>query len=292
MVSSSCSDLYLFQQRSSMKAEITPQEYESFKSFLQDACGILLGDNKQYLVKSRLRRIMEEHEIGTLGDLLDRIKRSGRGSLREVVIDAMTTNETLWFRDNHPFRILQEKILPEFADRKSPQSLRIWSAASSTGQEAYSVAMIIEEFRRLKPGKIRDVKITATDISKSVLETARTGEYEMIAIGRGLSPERQKQFFVPSMNGSWQIKPNIRSMVDFRELNLLDRYLLGKFDVVFCRNVLIYFSADLKKDILTRIHATLNPGGYLILGASESLNGLSDLYEMVQCSPGIIYRKR
>lgn len=275
-----------------MKAEITPQEYESFKSFLQDACGILLGDNKQYLVKSRLRRIMEEHEIGTLGDLLDRIKRSGRGSLREVVIDAMTTNETLWFRDNHPFRILQEKILPEFADRKSPQSLRIWSAASSTGQEAYSVAMIIEEFRRLKPGKIRDVKITATDISKSVLETARTGEYEMIAIGRGLSPERQKQFFVPSMNGSWQIKPNIRSMVDFRELNLLDRYLLGKFDVVFCRNVLIYFSADLKKDILTRIHATLNPGGYLILGASESLNGLSDLYEMVQCSPGIIYRKR
>lgn len=275
-----------------MKAEIAPQEYESFKAFLQDACGILLGENKQYLVKSRLRRIMEEHELSTLGELLGRIKRSGRSNLREVVIDAMTTNETLWFRDNHPFRILQDKLLPEFADWKSNRSLRIWSAASSTGQEPYSVAMIIEEFRRQRPGKLRDVKITATDISKSVLGVARSGEYEMIAIGRGLSPERQKQFFTPSLSGSWQIKPNIKSMVEFRELNLLERYMLGKFDIVMCRNVLIYFSADLKRDILTRIHATLNPGGYLILGASESLSGLPHLYEMVHCSPGIIYRKK
>jgi len=275
-----------------MKAEITPQEYESFKSFLQDACGILLGENKQYLVKSRLRRIIEEHEFSTLGELLDRLKRAGRSNLREVVIDAMTTNETLWFRDNHPFRILQEKLLPEFADGKTNPSLRIWSAASSTGQEPYSVAMVIDEYRRQRPGKLRDVKITATDISKSVLEVAKTGEYEMIAIGRGLSPERQKQFFTPSVSGSWQIKPNIKSMVEFRELNLLERYALGKFDIVMCRNVLIYFSAELKKDILTRIHATLNPGGYLILGASESLSGLPQLYEMVHCSPGIIYRKK
>ncbi|PXX91731.1 chemotaxis protein [Marinobacter vulgaris] len=275
-----------------MKAEITPQEYEAFKTFLQDACGILLGDNKQYLVKSRLRRIMEENNLNTLGELLERVKRTGRSSLNEVVIDAMTTNETLWFRDNHPFRILQEKLLPEFGDKKSAQSLRIWSAACSTGQEPYSVGMIIEEFRRQRPGKLRDVKITATDISKSVLEVARRGEYEMIAIGRGLSPERQKQFFTPAANGSWQIRPQIKSMVEFRELNLLERYMLGKFDIVLCRNVLIYFSAELKKDILSRIHATLNPGGYLILGASESLNGLPHLYEMVQCHPGIIYRKK
>lgn len=275
-----------------MKADITPQEYETFKTFLQDACGILLGDNKQYLVKSRLRRILEENQLNTLGELMDRLRRSGRSNLRETVIDAMTTNETLWFRDNHPFRILQEKLLPEFADRQSLQPLRIWSAASSTGQEPYSVAMILEEFRRQRPGKLRDVKITATDISKSVLEVARKGEYEMIAIGRGLSPERQKQFFTPSPSGGWQIRPQIKSMVEFKELNLLERYMLGKFDIVMCRNVLIYFSAELKKDILTRIHATLNPGGYLILGASESLNGLPHLYEMVQCHPGIIYRKK
>ncbi len=275
-----------------MKAEITPQEYEAFKTFLQDACGILLGDNKQYLVKSRLRRVLEENGLNSLGALLERLKRPGRASLKEVVIDAMTTNETLWFRDNHPFRILQEKLLPEFAARSSLAPLRVWSAACSTGQEPYSAGMIVDEFRRQKPGKLRDVKITATDISKSVLEVARRGEYEMIAIGRGLSPERQKQFFTPSANGGWQIRPQIKSMVEFKELNLLERYMLGKFDIVMCRNVLIYFSADLKKDILTRIHATLNPGGYLILGASESLNGLPDLYEMVQCQPGIIYRKK
>ena len=153
--------------------------------------------------------------------------------------------------------------------------------------------MAVDEFRRQKPGKLRsDVKIVATDISRSVLEVARRGEYEMLAIGRGLSPERQKSFFTPSPNGGWQIKPQIKSLVEFKELNLLERYSLGKFDLVFCRNVLIYFSAELKKDILTRIHATLNPGGYLILGASESLNGLPHLYEMVQCRPGIIYRKK
>jgi chemotaxis protein methyltransferase CheR len=275
-----------------MKADITAQEYEAFKTFLQDACGILLGENKQYLVKSRLRRILEEHKLHTLGDLLERLKRPGRTGLRELVIDAMTTNETLWFRDNHPFRILQEKLLPEFAERKTLQPLRMWSAACSTGQEPYSVGMIVEEFRRGKPGKLRDVRITATDISKSVLEVARRGEYEMIAIGRGLSPARQKQFFTPSPNGGWQIRPQLKSMVDFKELNLLERYMLGKFDIVMCRNVLIYFSAELKIDILTRIHATLNPGGYLILGASESLNGLPHLYEMVQCHPGIIYRKK
>ena len=275
-----------------MKAEITPQEYEAFKTFLQDACGILLGDNKQYLVKSRLRRILEENNLNSLGELLDRLKRVGRSGLRELVIDAMTTNETLWFRDNHPFRILQDKLLPEFAERNSLQPLRIWSAACSTGQEPYSVGMVVDEFRRNRPGKLRDVKITATDISKSVLEVARRGEYEMIAIGRGLSPERQKQFFTPSANGGWQIKPQIKAMVEFMELNLLERYMLGKFDIIMCRNVLIYFSADLKKDILTRLHGALNPGGYLILGASESLNGLPDLYEMVQCHPGIIYRKK
>ena len=275
-----------------MKTEITLQEYTAFKTFLQDASGILLGDNKQYLVKSRLRRILEDNQLGSLGELLDRLKRPGRNNLSEVVIDAMTTNETLWFRDSHPFRILQNILLPDFADRKMAQPLRIWSAACSTGQEPYSTAIVIEEYRRLRPGRLRDVKIIATDISKTVLDAARRGEYETIAIGRGLSPERQQQFFTAAINGRWQIKPQIKAMVEYRKINLLERYLLGKFDIAMCRNVLIYFSAEHKRDILTRIHASLNPGGYLILGASESLTGLTDLYEMVQCSPGIIYRKR
>ncbi|ROT99710.1 protein-glutamate O-methyltransferase CheR [Marinobacter sp. R17] len=275
-----------------MKSEITPQEYDAFKGFLQDACGILLGDNKQYLVKSRLRKILEENGFDTLGGLIKQLQRP-RDPLREVVIDAMTTNETLWFRDTHPFRILNERLLPELAEQKGNQPLRIWSAACSTGQEPYSIAMAIDEFRRLKPGRLRgDVRIVATDISRSVLEVARRGEYEMLAIGRGLSPDRQRNYFTSSPSGGWQIKPAIKNMVEFKELNLLDRYIMGKFDLVFCRNVLIYFSADLKKDILTRMHSALVPGGYLILGASESLNGLPEYYEMVQCQPGIIYRAK
>ncbi|WP_152207256.1 CheR family methyltransferase [Marinobacter changyiensis] len=276
-----------------MKSDITPQEYEAFKTFLQDACGILLGENKQYLVKSRLRRILEDNQMTGLGALLEHLKRPDRSPLREVVVDAMTTNETLWFRDNHPFRILSDKLLPELAERSQLQPIRFWSAACSTGQEPYSIAMAVDEYRRFKPGKLKaDIKITATDISKSVLDVARRGEYELLAIGRGLSPERQKSFFTQSTNGGWQIRPQLKTMVEFKELNLLERYMLGRFDVVFCRNVLIYFSGELKKDILTRIHATLTPGGYLILGASESLNGLPHLYEMVQCHPGIIYRKK
>lgn len=276
-----------------MKADITPQEYEAFKTFLQDASGILLGDNKQYLVKSRLRRLLEDNGLDSLGDLLTRLQRPGSAQLRETVIDAMTTNETLWFRDTHPFRILSEKLLPELAARNSTQPLRIWSAACSTGQEPYSIAMAIEEYKRFQPGRLKgEARIVATDISRSVLDTAKRGEYEMLALGRGLSPERQRHFFAALPSGGWKVKPQLQRMVEFRELNLLDRYLLGKFDLIFCRNVLIYFSADHKKDILTRMHACLNPGGYLILGASESLNGLSHLYEMVQCHPGIIYRKK
>lgn len=276
-----------------MQSEISPADYEAFKQFLQDACGILLGENKQYLVKSRLRSILAEQKLSTLGELVDRLKRQSRGPLRETVIDAMTTNETLWFRDMHPFRILQQQLLPELARKKTAQTLRIWSAACSTGQEPYSIAMVIDEFRQANPGQLRgNVEIVATDISRPVLEKARRGEYEMLALGRGLAPERQKKYFLKQPSGSWQLKPAIRNMVTFRELNLLERYNQGRFDLIFCRNVLIYFSVDLKQDILKRMHQSLAPGGYLILGASESLSGASALYEMVQCRPGIIYRAR
>jgi len=275
-----------------MNADITPQEYDAFRRFLQETSGILLGDNKQYLVRSRLQRVLTDNHLDSVTALLEQLRRPGSSPLKEAVIDAMTTNETLWFRDHHPFRILQDKLLPEFASRSSGQPLMIWSAACSTGQEPYSVAMVVEEFRRAHPGRLPNVRILATDISRHVLEVARRGEYEMLAIGRGLSPQRQRQFFTPCESGCWKIRPQLRNMVEFRELNLLDRFMPGRFDIIFCRNVLIYFSVELKKDILTRMHAALNPGGYLILGASESLSGLQDPYEMVQCHPGIIYRKK
>lgn len=276
-----------------MSSEISQDDYRAFKEFLQESSGILLGENKQYLVKSRLRRILAEHGFSTLGELVEKLRRNPRGALPETVIDAMTTNETLWFRDTHPFRILEEQLLPEVAKESSTQPLRIWSAACSTGQEPYSIAMVIDEFRRRNPGKLRrPVEIIATDVSRPVVDAARQGEYELLALGRGLSADRQKQFFQQKPSGSWQVKKEIRDMVTFREHNLLERFSFGKFDIVFCRNVLIYFSSELKQDILVRTHGVLKTGGYLILGASESLNGLNQYYEMVQCRPGIIYRAK
>lgn len=278
-----------------MRHDLSESEYLAFKDFLESSCGILLGDNKQYLVKSRLRKIMEENNIEGLSALIDKLRRSGRaGGLQESVIDAMTTNETLWFRDTHPFRILEDKIIPELAPKLGGQSLRIWSAACSTGQEPYSITMVADEYRRNKPGILKaNVSLVATDISKRVLEAAKSGTYEMLAIGRGLSRERQERYFQKTTDGSWKINADLQRQIDFRELNLLDRYTpLGRFDVIFCRNVLIYFSAELKRDIISRMHQVLKPGGYLVLGASESLNNLPDKYDMVHCNPGIIYQAK
>ena len=228
----------------------------------------------------------------TLHDLVSKIQMATQAKLKTQIIDAMTTNETLWFRDNHPFRILEEKLLPEFYESKSTRPLRIWSAACSTGQVPYSMSMVINDFKEKKRVFSSGEKIVATDISPSALEQAKSGEYATLAIGRGLDPMKLKKHFSEVEGGRFKINKKIADPIEFKPLNLQDSYaLLGKFDIVFCRNVLIYFTAEFKKDILTRIHGTLNPGGYLMVGASEAVNGLSDLYEMVHCRPGIIYKK-
>jgi len=273
---------------------LSPQEFETFRNFLQEACGILLGENKQYLVTSRLNKIMAQQNLESLTHLMQAMQRNPRSGLKEAVVDAMTTNETLWFRDVHPFNILENKVLPEIAQKLKSEPLKIWSAAASTGQESYSMSMVIEEFKKKNPGAFRGgEKILGTDISASALATARSGTYEMLALGRGLSKDRLTKHFTQTGEGRWKINPNIQKRVEFRMMNLLHSYsILGRFDVIFCRNVLIYFSADLKKDILKRMHASLKPGGYLFLGASEALSNMPDLYEMVQCRPGIIYRAK
>ncbi|WPX89653.1 protein-glutamate O-methyltransferase CheR [Pseudomonas asiatica] len=269
-------------------------DFEQFRVFLEKACGILLGENKQYLVSSRLNKLMEQQGIKSLGELVQRIQAQPRGGLREQVVDAMTTNETLWFRDTYPFEVLKNKVIPEFIRNNPGQRLRMWSAACSSGQEPYSISMAIDEFERSNLGQLKmGAQIVATDLSGTMLTNCKTGEYDSLAIARGLSQERLQRYFDTKGPGRWAVKPSIRSRVEFRSFNLLDSYAsLGKFDVVFCRNVLIYFSAQVKKDILLRIHSTLKPGGYLFLGASEALNGLPDHYQMVQCSPGIIYQAK
>jgi len=269
-------------------------DFDQFRVFLEKSCGILLGSNKQYLVSSRLNKLMEQQGLKSLGDLVRKIQAQPRSGLREQVVDAMTTNETLWFRDAYPFEVLKNRVLPELLKNAPGQRLRIWSAACSSGQEPYSLSMTIDEYERNNPsvGKT-GVQIVATELSSTMLAACKTAEYDSLAIARGLSTERLQRYFDVKAPGRWAVKPAIRSRVEFRALNLLDSYaVLGKFDIVFCRNVLIYFSADVKKDIRRRIHATLKPGGYLFLGASEALNGLPELYQMVQCSPGIIYKAK
>ena len=270
------------------------KDFQVFREFLEKACGIVLGDNKQYLVASRLNRLMEQQGIGSLGELVTRIQSQPRAGLREAVVDAMTTNETLWFRDVYPFEVLKARLIPEFIKNNPGQRLRIWSAACSSGQEPYSLSMSIDEFERSNLGQLRGgAQIVATDLSGGILTAAKSAEYDSLSVARGLSTERLTRYFDQSGPGRWVVKQPIRSRVEFRALNLLDNYaMLGKFDIVFCRNVLIYFSAELKLDILRRIHATLKPGGYLMLGASEALNGLPQLYQMVQCSPGIVYKAK
>ncbi|ARN73064.1 CheR family methyltransferase [Oceanicoccus sagamiensis] len=269
----------------------SPADYQVFRDFLEDACGILLGENKQYLVSSRLSKLMAEHDIETLSDLVKSISQISNRRLKDKVVDAMTTNETLWFRDTHPFDIFKNRLLPEYQDGRKG-AFRIWCAACSSGQEPYSLSMLTEEYRAAKMGSLKNpVEIVATDLSPSMLEQCKLGEYDSLSLGRGLSPERLKRFFDQADGGVWRVKPELRKPIKFSTRNLLDSFAtMGKFDVVFCRNVLIYFSADLKLDILRRIHASLRPGGYLVLGASEGLSGVKDYYEMVQCHPGIIYR--
>lgn len=270
---------------------ISASEYDVFRRFLEDACGIVLGDNKHYLVTSRLKRVTEEFAFPTLSDMMKKLVNGNDRRLREKVIDAMTTNETMWFRDTYPFEILKKELLPELAAKKQP--VRIWSAASSTGQEAYSISMTTSEFQQVNPGKLTaTVEIVGTDISQTVVEQAKKGHYDELSVVRGLSPERRDKFFIHKDN-QWSIRPEIAQRTRFTELNLLNNYsLLGKFDIIFCRNVLIYFSADLKKDILERMAQTLKPGGTLILGGSESPTGYTKEFAMVRYPDGVVYRRK
>ena len=265
--------------------------YKKFASFLEVQCGIVLGDNKQYLVKSRLIPLVAEFKQESLAGLIEQAMSNRNRQLRTMVIDAMTTNETLWFRDRYPFELLGSKLFPELLATK--KSIKIWSAASSSGQEAYSIGMSVVEYKKAKAATNLNVQIVGTDISDSMLAQCKKGEYDILALSRGLSDARKRQFFDPVNDGEnrMQIKPEVKKMATFRSLNLLDSYgSLGKFDIIFCRNVLIYFSNDVKSKILNQFASALNPGGYLILGASESLSGLTDKFDMVRCNPGIIYK--
>jgi chemotaxis protein methyltransferase CheR len=267
---------------------LAPGDYQALQKFLEEASGIVLGDNKEYLVSSRLGRILREHGLATIGELLSKISGGRNTRMRREIIDAMTTNETFWFRDRSHFEIFTQEIL---ASATGP--VRVWSAACSSGQEPYNISMAVEDYllaNRLRP--VPNVEILGTDLSSKMLEEARTGRYCGISASRGVSIEEKKRYF-DADGDCLEVKPGIRRRVTFRDFNLTQGYeALGRFDVVFCRNVLIYFSSEQKQDIIRRIARALKPGGYLFLGSTESILAHNDLLEMVHSHGGIGYRLR
>jgi len=269
---------------------IDPQDYAEFSRFLSECCGLVLGENRQYLVSSRLSRLLGDFSFGSVQELLHALRRSSDPTLKSRVIDAMTTNETSWFRDGYPFEILRHVVLPELHERKRP--IRVWSAACSSGQEPYSIAMVVAEWEQSFPPKNGQVSIVATDLSESVLADARAGVYDGLGIVRGLSDERRQRYFETIATGH-RIKPEIQRRVRFQKFNLMDSYTaLGKFEVVFCRNVLIYFSPETKRRVFDGIARQMEPGGYLFLGASETVGTYSSDFEMVRTPKGSVLRRR
>lgn len=275
--------------------------YEKFCHFLHSKSGILLGGAKQYLVRSRLvpllYRFASSHPgsgdpaCNSLDSLIEKILSQRDPLLTQASLEAMTTNETLWFRDTYPFEILRSKILPELAAKQN--RIRVWSAASSTGQEAYSIAITIAEFLTLNRGSFdRGVEIVGTDLSAKVIKTASEGTYDTLSLNRGLSDDYKRRYFTLNPDHSMTISPEIKKWVSFRQFNLTSTFAsLGQFDIVFCRNVLIYFDAERKTVILQDISACLQPEGCLILGASESLGAASSKFKMITQPSGLYYRK-
>ena len=256
---------------------MTPQDYEYLRKLLKERSGLDLSADKQYLVESRLLPLARKASLAGIPELVLKMK-SGADALTVEVVEAMTTNETFFFRDKIPFDHLKEAVLPALVQaRAARRSLRIWCAASSTGQEPYSIAMCLKEAGPMLAGW--RTEIVATDLSQDVLDKSRAGIYSQFEVQRGLPIQMLMKYF--TQNGElWQLKADIRGMVQHRQLNLMQDFShLGTFDIVFCRNVLIYFDQDTKASIFGRISRMLEPDGVLALGAAESVVGITNAFK-------------
>jgi chemotaxis protein methyltransferase CheR len=254
---------------------VTEAEFEFLRVFLKARSGLTLAVEKRYLVESRLGPVCRRFTLPSLSDLVARLKAGGSAQLEQWVVEAMTTNETFFFRDKVPFDLFRDVLLPQYLSSRAPQKrLRIWCAAASTGQEPYSLAMLLSEASARFAGW--NIEIIATDISTEVLEKAKAGLYTQFEVQRGLPIQMVLKYF-SQVGEQWQIAPAIRDKVVFKPLNLVKNFSqLGVFDIVFCRNVLIYFDAATKTDVMQRLADVLPDDGTLLLGAAETVIGLSN----------------
>ncbi len=268
---------------------VSPEDYKFITKFLLDTTGLSLGENKEYLLEARLIPIAQVHGMNGIQDLVQSLRSRRDKSLEQEVMEAMTTNESSFFRDRRPFDELKTAILPDIiADRKMTQKLRIWCAACSNGQEPYSIVMALREnFPELANWNIQ---ITATDLCTKALKRAEMGVYSQFEVQRGLPVQLLMKYFEQCEQG-WKIKHDPDVNIQWKHLNLLEDFQhLGMFDIVFCRNVLIYFEPEMKRNILDRVRNQMNASGVLLLGAAETVLGISDSYCKLSGCQSAIYQ--
>jgi chemotaxis protein methyltransferase CheR len=279
-----------------MDIKLQAEEFALIRRWVEEISGISVDDKKAYLIENRLGGLVAENRCCSFGEFYQKFKNSCPPVLRDRIIDQMTTNETLWFRDMHPFTIFREVLLPAYCQEIAAsrrRTIRIWSSACSTGQEPYSLAILFLEAMRINNQLKRwMIEIMASDISDSALSQAKSGCYDKIAVGRGLSPEYRARYFTDE-GRLWRIAPEVQELVKFEKFNLQDSFAkLGAFDIIFCRNVAIYFSEKFKKELFAKYAGILTKGGILFLGSSESISLYSNQYDMLEHNKGIYYRVR
>ena len=267
---------------------ITAESFAFVADLVRRRSGIVLESGKEYLVEGRLLPLARAAAVADVDAYVRGLRTAGRPEHLESIVDALTTNETSWFRDAQPFRALTEHIVPELTSRPNTlvdPTIRIWSAACSSGQEPYSIAMSLAD---VVPAS--RVRILATDISAEMLERAKRARYNQLEVNRGLPAPMLVRHFT-RVGAEWEVSQALRSQVSFARHNLLESVPVGgPFDVVFLRNVLIYFDLATKQDVLRRVQRALRPGGYLLLGAAETTMGIDDTWERVPVGRGAVYR--
>lgn len=271
---------------------LNSQDIDSVCGLVMDLCGVYLDESKAYLIEARLGELVKGSGCESYADFARRARVEADHAIRNKVIDAITTNETLFFRDTSPFDALMNKVIPETIDSKAatlfPRRLRFWSAACSTGQEPYSIAMLLSEM--LADVDKWDINILGTDISDEALARASRGWYAAHEIERGLSPGRLHRFFEQEKNG-WRVKDSLRAMCSFERRNLLaPGSVTGKYDVIFCRNVAIYFTPEARRDLFLRLASALTPEGWLFVGSQESIRDVGPQFTPQQHCRAICYR--
>lgn len=268
---------------------INTSDFAFLQTLVRERSAIVLDPGKEYLAESRLAPIARSAGLPGIGELVTKLRTDPRGTLTDKVIEAMTTNETSFFRDVHPFEALRLNILPDLIKaRANERTLNLWCAASSSGQEPYTIAMLIREnFPALIEWRIRFI---ATDISQEMLRRSRDGIYSQLEVNRGLPAKYLVKYF-EKRGSDWQIKADLRSMIEFKELNLIKPWpAMPPLDVVFIRNVLIYFDLPTKRAILGNIRKVLRPDGYLFLGGAETTLSLDESFKRAQVGPTWCYR--